>query len=401
MVNEEEFTQKVLELQTGLAEKIAELNLNRFDESFTDAQLDAETDRINQLIELNEQFRNGEIETTEEFEKKKLDIQADARRKSLNEELNYLEERKQLIADAGVDVSAIDKQIAEVRLELSEVTNEELLADEGKLQDALAELKNVAFDAARELISRSRKADDDERAYELDQLESHKNSRLAIAGNDAQARAFIEADFAAKKSRIEREQARENRKRAIFDKGVAIANAVINTAAAIVESVAASPITGGLPFSAAAAAIGAIQIGIIASQPIPNFFKGTTDAPGGLANVHEQGAELIVTPDGGLHYDQHSKPSIVNLPKHSKVFTAKETEDILSGKISMNGIGSNSSGSDNRLLDAINDNGERFERAISKIPQDFYDDKGYRRYIATKNGRILSLNKRHNLGSEG
>lgn len=401
IVNEQEFSDKVEEIHTELAEKIADLQLRRFDTEFTDAQLDAETERINKLIDLNEQFRNGEIESFDEFEKRKLEIQAEAQRESLNEQLDFLEERKKLLENSGIDTSEIDKNIAEVRLKLSEVTNEEILDNEGKLQDALRELRDVTFAAAQELINRSRTAEDEKRADEIEKLEIQKESRIAIAGDDAQARAFIEEDFARKKQRIDREQAQANRRRAIFDKGIALANATINIAAAISEAVALAPATGGLPFSAIAAAIGAIQIGLIASQPIPSFFGGTDDAPGGLANVHERGSELIVTPDGGLHYDKSSKPSIVNLPKHSKVFTAKETEDILAGRISMNGVGSTGSGSDNRLLDALHENGDRFERAIKGIPQDIYDEKGYRHYQSTKNGKILSLNKRHKLGSEG
>jgi hypothetical protein len=88
--------------------------------------------------------------------------------------------------------------------------------------------------------------------------------------------------------------AAEKRKQAIADKALAIFDIGINTAVAISKAVAASPLTGGLPFSAIAAALGAAQIAAVIAKPIPKLEKG------GLigGKLHSQGGTLIEAEQG-------------------------------------------------------------------------------------------------------
>jgi hypothetical protein len=88
--------------------------------------------------------------------------------------------------------------------------------------------------------------------------------------------------------------AAEKRKQAIADKALAIFDIGINTAVAISKAIAASPLTGGLPFSAIAAALGAAQIAAVLAKPIPKFERG------GLigGKLHSQGGTLIEAEQG-------------------------------------------------------------------------------------------------------
>jgi hypothetical protein len=88
--------------------------------------------------------------------------------------------------------------------------------------------------------------------------------------------------------------AAEKRKQAIADKALAIFDIGINTAVAISKAIAASPLTGGLPFSALAAVLGAAQIAAVLAKPIPKFEKG------GLigGKLHSQGGTLIEAEQG-------------------------------------------------------------------------------------------------------
>ena len=63
-------------------------------------------------------------------------------------------------------------------------------------------------------------------------------------------------------------------KKAKADRDAILFSIAISTAQAIVKSIAASPTTGGLPFSAIAAAIGIAQAAVVASTPLPQFFRG-------------------------------------------------------------------------------------------------------------------------------
>jgi hypothetical protein len=94
-----------------------------------------------------------------------------------------------------------------------------------------------------------------------------------------------------RKKQVDYQRAKFDRDRAIFEIG-------INTAIAIAKAVSASPVTGGLPFSALAAAIGAVQIAAVLAKPLPKFEKGTDSAPGGLAITDEKGAEMYIEPGG-------------------------------------------------------------------------------------------------------
>jgi len=94
--------------------------------------------------------------------------------------------------------------------------------------------------------------------------------------------------------RAQRAIAAEKTKQAKREKAAAIIQATIDTALAVIKSVAESPKTFGLPFSAFAAATGAAQIALIAAQPIPKFKKG--GIVGGRS--HEAGGTIIEAEKG-------------------------------------------------------------------------------------------------------
>ena len=101
-------------------------------------------------------------------------------------------------------------------------------------------------------------------------------------------------------------------------------NIAINTATAIVKSLP------NIPLSIIVGALGAIQAGVVASTPIPQFAKGTNYSPAGVALVGEKGRELIQSPSGEIMLANN--PSLVNLQRGSKVFTNTTTEAILNDK---------------------------------------------------------------------
>ena len=88
--------------------------------------------------------------------------------------------------------------------------------------------------------------------------------------------------------------AAEKTKQAKQDKALAIFNIAIDTASAIAKSVAASPATFGLPFSAFAAVSGALQLALVLAKPIPKFERG------GLigGKLHSQGGTMIEAEQG-------------------------------------------------------------------------------------------------------
>jgi hypothetical protein len=184
---------------------------------------------------------------------------------------------------------------------------------------------NVAFD----LFSAFQERETVKREERLARLEEQKEAELLAVGNNIAAQEQIEADFAAKQEQIKKEQAAADLKKARLEKGLAILNIGINTAQAVAKSVAASPLTFGLPWSAFAAALGVAQIAAVAAKPIPQFEKGTSNAPGGLSIINENGIEMVETPTGEKKMIYSDGPTMVNLQKGSRVYTANETQNML------------------------------------------------------------------------
>jgi hypothetical protein len=216
---------------------------------------------------------------------------------------------------------------------------------------------------------------------------------LAIVGNDAQAKAFIEQDLANKRAVIEKQIADQKRKQFIFDRAVNAGEIIFNTASGISKAVAASPLTFGLPWSAFVGATGALQLARLFAAPIPQFAKGVENFEGGAAIVGEKGSELIK--EGNRFRLSPSKPTLTNLKKGADVIPHKETMQILAmaglqNSLSEGGTSYNFTKLENKL-DSV---GTKIESAIKRIPSNVWDEKGYRQYQRTESGRIQRLNKR-------
>lgn len=131
--------------------------------------------------------------------------------------------------------------------------------------------------------------------------------------------AKIEAKREAEQKVIDKERAIAARKRAQAQKAYDIANIITSTASAIMQTLeeyGATPL--GLALSAIVGATGAAQVARAASTPLPEFAKGTDNAPEGFAKVSEKGQELVVEPSG-KKWLTPAKESITYLKKGSKV----------------------------------------------------------------------------------
>lgn len=169
------------------------------------------------------------------------------------------------------------------------------------------EWKNTYLDITQQAVSGAadifNQATDAKRDRDLAALEADGKNRLAAAKGNAKLEASIQADLDKKRADIER-------KASIRKKLAAIGEAIANTAVAVTKAIASAPPPFNAPAITAAAAAGAIQIAVIAAQ---KFAAGTRDAPGGIALVGERGPELV------------------NLPRHSQVFSAGQTATALRG----------------------------------------------------------------------
>jgi hypothetical protein len=219
--------------------------------------------------------------------------------KDLQKEFNILEQ----IKPTKVLIDVIKKPSRDNKLPDAPIPNKGIAAiDDPSLaiqnakdiQQAKTELIKQAEQAAFDIFNNIA---DQKKERELRDLDEKGKIMLANAKGNAKLEAKIQADLDKQKAVIEKKAG--NRK-----KISAMTEVVINTAVAISEHLG-NPILIGL-----IAAAGAIQMAVIASQ---KFAAGTRDAPGGMALVGERG------------------PEIVNIPKHSQVFSAGQTSTMLRG----------------------------------------------------------------------
>lgn len=132
--------------------------------------------------------------------------------------------------------------------------------------------------------------------------------------------AITEKEAIARNKRIDAEEKKLKREAAQRDKNIAIFNAVINTAAAITKALP------NLILAGIAAALGAAQIAVIASRPIPKFKGGKKNRYEGPGVIGEAGSEIFE--HDGKRYIAH-KETLVWLGKDDKVYTPAETKRML------------------------------------------------------------------------
>ena len=125
------------------------------------------------------------------------------------------------------------------------------------------EATQTTADAIFTIISNSDQAAFD---HKMSLLEREKQAKLNNSKLTEKQRAKIEADYAKKQAKLKEEQFRK-------EKAASIIQAIINTAIAVTK---ASP---NVPQMILAGVVGAAQIGIIASQKVPEFDQGSTYTP--------------------------------------------------------------------------------------------------------------------------
>lgn len=247
---------------------------------------------------------------------------------------------------AGIDLNAVQKKLSENRIEeakklgidLQKIESDAMAKTKANQEKALEDAKIYAekkkeleqglYDAGVGLAG----ALFERRVSKLDEEKTAIDSYYArILDNEAlteEQRSAIEAERDRKKQEIVEKQNKALRKQAIFEKTLALSQIAIATARGVAEAlkmVPAAPL-----FVAYAAATGALQAATVMAQPIPQYKKGTKNAKGGLSEVAEEGAELVIDKKYGTWLA--SKRQYAHISKGSTVLTASETAKAIAGR---------------------------------------------------------------------
>lgn len=226
--------------------------------------------------------------------------------------------------------------------------------------------------------------------------EYEQNTRQAslakqFAEGNAVAIAEIEKQEEARRKEIRRRELKANR-------DLAKANILINSAQGIVAAFKDGNIIKGAIFAAVIAGITAIQLSAL--NNVPEYWKGTDNAPGGYAWVDERGPEIHTDKHGNVKSTGESKANLRKLEKGDKIIPHMKSKALMFdnglNKILYNGI----SGSQNITvnsefpIDAFNATASRIENAVSNIPGLQLTDTVLKRYQRNGNQRTIVMNDR-------
>lgn len=193
-------------------------------------------------------------------------------------------------------------------------TGLENFVENGKV--SLEDLENFAIAGVRAIDEAYKQGT----ALRIEQLNLEKQAQIDIAGTNKDARLAIEDQY---NKRIRAEKVKQAR----IDKAAAIFEITINTA------VAASKVVGqtgifGIGLVPIVIALGLAQIAAVLARPIPQFFKGRENGPATLAEVNEQGPELLEY-KGKYRMANRGNRGVTYLRENEKVITAPVSKRIL------------------------------------------------------------------------
>jgi hypothetical protein len=270
-------------------------------------------------------------------------------------------------------------------------TFDKLIEGADSFKEKFAITFQAVGDTAQDIFNKITELSNQRFQNELINLQQEKEVALLFAGESASAREEIERQYEVRQREIKRREFQAKKQQAIF-------NIVIDTAQGVVSALASTP--PNVPLSIAIGAIGAVQAGLVASQQVPQFWKGTDNAPEGWALTQERGREIITDSKGNIKSLGNDKGAqYTYLNKGDKVLNNDKTMDYLMFNNDLNAMLTNNDIAMPKVnietpkidltpvINAIN-NKESFNLAI--------DENGFRKLI--KNGHTTKeiLNRKVN-----
>lgn len=252
---------------------------------------------------------------------------------------------------------------------------------------------NAIAESAQEVFNFISNASQKNFDAEKNRLQSQYDISLKYAGDNKAAQEKLAEDLEKQKKDIANREARAKQKQAIF-------NIAIDTAQAIMGLWSNPGFPAAIPLAIAVGALGAVQIGMVASQDIPQYWMGGTH-DGGLMMVNDgvgsNYKETIVTPDGKIMKPQ-GRNVVMNAPIGTEIFTHDQWNDQMNNMLKGNGINWNMPTQQQNGI-SKNDMKEAMLESIAEQPQYHtnFDGNGVVSYIA-KRGNITRTNSNRSNG---
>lgn len=309
--------EKRIELQKDAAQKrleIAELEkeqaLRAIDEKYEGEIGKQKQAQAEKLVEL-EKFSQKVEEIDREL---KATIKIDIEIASLDP---AVESAKKSIDRITVDAEAGMKAFKKKFEEAAEESGDSLET----LGERWEKSKEKIFGASIKLVDELFAYEQQMNQRRIDALEQQKEYEIGLAGDNAEAKEAIEKRYNQKLKKLRQEQARDEKRQKTF-------SVITSTAQGIATALGSVPPPFNFILAGLVGAAAAVQLANIQSAPIPQFAKGTDNAPEGWAVVDEEGPEILER-KGKRYIGQDKGPRLTYLERGDKVITAKRTSEIL------------------------------------------------------------------------
>lgn len=325
--------------------------LKAFDEKQTEALKKRNDDELNAILSVREnkkvaieQQYNDALAIAEDrhkkgiisdkqYEKEKKKAEKEYHIESLKAEISYTEDVLKLMKARGLDVTKELQDLAKLKRELADTSKGDSGSKNYEKEIAFLNDLQTYYERTYSVIDSIAKRSSEKRLAmlqsEIDANEKKRNQDIAniekTVSTEEEKQARIEqinkqAD--AQNEIANRKIREEKRKQAQFEKATAISSIIFNTAKAIVQDL-------GTPWKIAFdSAIGAAQLAIAMSAPLPQFADGTESSPEGWALTDEKGPELYVEPSGEMFLG-NNRPTIRFLQEGTKVVPFDGVNDYL------------------------------------------------------------------------
>lgn len=296
--------------------------------------------RIQQTLgyELEQEERN-----TRRIRKALNDVAAD-RTKSASERINAVNKVAELEnARIDIEIAANDKlkQSDEERIRNYERLMDKKAQITEETADKVGQIGEEENEKARELAEQRRDIILSVLSQSIDLISSlnaaaseQENQRLEAQKKEIdsllEAGAITEKEAERRRKQIELQERQLRQRQAQREKQEAVFRAFL----AIPQAFLTGLKQGGPIVGAIYAAIAAAQAAIVASRPVPKFFRGKKDNYQGPGEVGDMGPELV---ERNGRMELYTKPTQTYLMAKDKVYTAAETRAIMhSTKIDLN-----------------------------------------------------------------
>lgn len=284
--------------------------------NLTQEEADSRISVLHKLAKDNKELWDGIMKYSagkfSEFSKKTKEENKTSTNANMNESAKNELERLQKYIDSlppvevNMELKLSEQEIIE-RIELIGTYVTATLASLDMISQAMTDSENRKFDL------REKRMND----Y-YDTEEKRINRTMANGVKKDEALMKLAAQKEAQQKKIDAERATAMRKAAARQKVIDILQIVANTALGITAAMKEGDAYTKIARAVAAGVIGTTQLAIVASTPLPEYAKGTENAPEGFAKVSEKGQELVVEPSG-KKWLTPAKESITYLKKGSKV----------------------------------------------------------------------------------